>query len=38
VACNRPFGNEKPGNDLRNYPFALEAEDIALVRRQLTQY
>lgn len=38
VACNRPFGNEKPGNDLRNYPFALDAEDIALVRQQLAQY
>ncbi|MFZ5585368.1 MAG: radical SAM protein [Thermodesulfobacteriota bacterium] len=38
VACNRPFGNEKPGPDLRNYPFALNAEDIALVREQLASY
>ncbi len=38
VACNRPYGNEKPGPDLRNYPFALEAEDIELVRKQLWQY
>jgi biotin synthase len=38
VACNRPFGNEKPGPDLRNYPFALEADDIALVRKQIGRY
>lgn len=38
VACNRPYGNEKPGPDLRNYPFALEAEDLALVREQLNSY
>lgn len=38
VACNRPFGNEKPGPDLRNYPFPLEPEDIALVRSQIGVY
>lgn len=38
VACNRPFGNEKPGPDLRNYPFFLEAEDLDLVRGQIKQY
>lgn len=38
VACNRPFGNEKPGPDLRNYPFALDQDDIALVREQLFSY
>jgi biotin synthase len=38
VACNRPFGNEKPGPDLRNYPFALEPHDLALVREQIRQY
>ncbi len=38
VACNRPFGNEKPGPDLRNYPFALDAGDLALVREQISQY
>ncbi len=38
VACNRPYGNEKPGPDLRNYPFPLEEEDIALVRTQLWEY
>jgi len=38
VACNRPFGNEKPGPDLRNYPFMLNAEDLALVREQMQSY
>ena len=38
VACNRPFGNEKPGPDLRNFPFALEEEDLELVRSQIGDY
>jgi biotin synthase-related radical SAM superfamily protein len=38
VACNRPFGNEKPGPDLRNYPFELCSADITLVRAQLKEY
>ncbi len=38
VACNRPYGNERPGPDLRNYPFLPEAQDIALVRQQLLAY
>jgi len=37
VACNRPFGNERPSNPFRNYPFAPDVEDIALIRLQLTQ-
>jgi len=38
VACNRPFGNERPGPDLRNYPFPLKPDDLALVRRQMAAY
>jgi biotin synthase len=38
VACNRPFGNEKPGPDLRNYPFRPQAGDLELVRGQLWAY
>ncbi len=38
VACNRPFGNERPGPDLRNYPFFLEDDDITLVREQMGSY
>jgi len=35
VACTRNFGNSPPGPCLRNYPFEPEAEDLALIRRQL---
>ncbi len=35
VACNRPFGNERPSHPIRNYPFPPELEDIELIRRQL---
>jgi biotin synthase len=38
VACNRPYGNEKPGPDLRNYPFTLGLEDLVLVREQIGRY
>jgi biotin synthase len=37
VACNRPFGNERPSRPFRNYPFLPEVEDIALIRLQLQQ-
>ncbi|RJQ50021.1 MAG: radical SAM protein, partial [Desulfobacteraceae bacterium] len=35
VACNRPFGNSRPGPLIRNYPFPPEAEDILRIRRQI---
>lgn len=38
TACNRPYGNEKPGNDIRNFPFSLEVSDIQKVNRELEQY
>jgi lipoyl synthase len=37
VACNRPFGNERPSRPFRNYPFLPDVEDIALIRLQLQQ-
>ncbi|MGQ9682232.1 MAG: radical SAM protein, partial [Anaerolineae bacterium] len=37
VACNRPFGNERPGEPWRNYPLEPTAEDLALIRSQLWQ-
>jgi len=37
VACNRPFGNERPSSPFRNYPFLPDVEDIALIRLQLQQ-
>ncbi len=38
VACNRPYGNEKPGPDIRNYPFKPLAQDLELIRSQLWSY
>ncbi len=35
VACNRPFGNERPGRPFRNFPLDPEAGDIALIKSQL---
>ena len=36
VACNRPYGNSRPGPDIRNYPFPPDTEDICRIRRQMT--
>ena len=35
VACNRPYGNERPSDPIRNFPFIPEPEDIEEIRRQL---
>ena len=35
VACNRPFGNERPARPIRNYAFLPEPEDVELIRYQL---
>ena len=35
VACNRPYGNERPSDPIRNFPFMPEPEDIKEIRRQL---
>ena len=32
VACNRPYGNERPSGPIRNFPFMPEAEDIEEIR------
>lgn len=37
VDCNRPYGNERPSEPIRNYPFAPTAEDLADIRSQLWQ-
>lgn len=36
VACNRPFGNSRPGPGMRNYPFVPNADDIKHIRSQFT--
>ncbi len=38
VACNRPYGNEKPGPGIRNFPFPPEDEDMARIRHELEDY
>ncbi len=35
VACNRPYGNERPSGPIRNFPFMPEPEDIEAIRKQL---
>jgi biotin synthase len=35
VACNRPYGNSRPGPHIRNYPFPLKTDDIERIRIQL---
>ncbi len=35
VACNRPFGNERPSDPIRNFPFVPGKEDLEEIRRQL---
>lgn len=38
VSCNRPYGNERPSEKLRNYPFLPDARDIIEVRKHLADY
>jgi biotin synthase-related radical SAM superfamily protein len=35
VACNRPYGNEKPGPGIRNFPFPPEQEDLERIAEEL---
>lgn len=35
-ACNRPYGNERPSEAIRNFPFAPSEQDIADIRSQLS--
>lgn len=34
-ACNRPYGDSSP-TDIRSFPFALNAEDVGFVKRQMS--
>ena len=38
VACNRPYGNERPSGPIRNFPFKPESEDIEEIKAQLGVY
>ncbi len=35
VACNRPFGNERASEPMRNYPFLPNSEDIGIILPQI---
>ncbi|MBS3968943.1 MAG: radical SAM protein [Clostridia bacterium] len=37
VACNRPYGNERPSQPIRNFPFMPDKEDLILIKDQLWQ-
>jgi len=36
--CNRPYANERPGEEPRNYPFKPSPLDVARIKRQLRTY
>jgi biotin synthase len=38
VSCNRPYGNERPSEKLRNYPFLPNADDVKEIRKYLADY
>jgi biotin synthase-related radical SAM superfamily protein len=35
MACNRPYGSYRPGEEFRDYPFRPNAEDVAVIRQQM---
>lgn len=35
AACNRPFANERPGPEIRNFPFPPDLDDLSTCRAQL---
>ncbi len=35
VACNRPFGSYKPGEEFRDYPFQPTESDLIQIRREM---
>ena len=35
VACNRPYGSYRPGEEYRDYPFRPAANDVVAIRAQI---
>lgn len=35
MACNRPFGSYRPGEEFRDYPFQPVPDDLHVIRRQM---
>ena len=38
VACNRPYGNERPSNPIRNFAFIPEESDVKMILSQIFEY
>lgn len=38
VACNRPFANERPSDEFRNFPFLPTQPEIEMIRDELKDY
>lgn len=38
VACNRPYGSYRPGEEYRDYPFQPDANDVQVIRQQIQLY
>lgn len=38
VACNRPYADSLPGEDIRNFPFLPNADDLEKIRNELCLY
>ncbi len=38
VACNRPYANERPGKNIRNYPFKPDFTDIEKIKKEIFLY
>lgn len=38
VACNRPYANERPTQEIRNFPFPPAKEDIELIKKEIWDY
>ena len=38
VACNRPYANERPSEEPRNFPFVPEKYEIENIRKEIWEY
>ena len=38
VACNRPYGNERPSRPIRNYAFVPQSSDLEMIQEQIVDY
>ncbi len=35
MACNRPYGSYRPGEEYRDYPFLPNTDDLIVIRQQM---